>query len=169
MKIFTKTIAFIAIVITFTSCASIVSSSKWPLTVKTTPAGAQVQITNRRGISVFTGQTPATLLLKSGAGFFASESYMIKLTMPGYAEKIIPVRCSLNGWYFGNIIFGGLIGLLIVDPATGAMYRLDVNYIDEPLTATNATGTTANKGQTLKIMDINDLSQDMRSHLVSLK
>jgi len=76
------------------------------------------------------------------------------------------VKCSLNGWYFGNIIFGGLIGLLIVDPATGAMYRLDVNYIDEPLTPTN---TTADKGQTLKIMDINDLSQDMRSHLVSLK
>ena len=166
MNIFTKTIAFIAIVITFTSCASIVSSSKWPLTVKTTPAGAQVQIINRRGISVFTGQTPATLLLKSGAGFFANESYMIKLTMPGYAEKTIPVKCSLNGWYFGNILFGGLIGLLIVDPATGAMYRLDVNYIDEPLTPTN---TTADKGQTLKIMDINDLSQDMRSHLVSLK
>jgi len=46
------------------------------------------------------------------------------------------------------------------------MYRLDVNSIDEPLTPTN---TTADKGQTLKIMDINDLSQDMRSHLVSLK
>lgn len=30
----------------------------------------------------------------------------------------------MDGWYFGNILFGGLIGFLIVDPATGAMYTL---------------------------------------------
>ena len=27
----------------------------------------------------------------------------------------------MNGWYIGNILFGGLIGFLIVDPLTGAM------------------------------------------------
>ena len=37
----------------------------------------------------------------------------------------------MDGWYIGNILFGGLIGMLIVDPATGAMYnlpdRVDIN------------------------------------------
>lgn len=160
-----KTITFIAVTLILTSCASIVSSSSWPLTVKSEPAGAQVQITNRNGISVFNGQTPAVISLKSGSGFFTSESYLVKITLDGYEEKTIPVKCTLNGWYFGNIVFGGLIGLLIVDPATGAMYRLETNNIDESLT-TNATSKTE---KALKIMDINDISQDMRKHLVSIK
>lgn len=165
MKRITKTITFIAIVLVFTGCASIVSSSTWPLSVKSEPVGAKVQITNRHGISVFSGQTPATVLLKSGAGFFANESYLVKLTLDGYAEKTIPVNCRLNGWYFGNIIFGGVIGLLIVDPATGAMFRLETPYINEPLTPK----ATSDKGTSLKIVSINDLTQDMRNHLVSIK
>ncbi len=30
----------------------------------------------------------------------------------------------MNGWYWGNFAIGGLIGFLIVDPLTGAMYRI---------------------------------------------
>ena len=165
MKRIFKPVTFIAIILILTSCASIVSSSSWPLTVKSNPVGAKLQITNKQGISVFNGQTPASIILKSGSGFFSSESYLIKLTLDGYTEKTIPVRCTLNGWYFGNIVFGGLIGLLIVDPATGAMYRLETNTIDESLT----TNPTSNNEKALKIMNINDISQNMREHLVSIK
>lgn len=168
MKRIFKSITFIALIFILTSCASIVSSSTWPLTVKSNPVGASLEITNRKGISVFTGQTPATISLKSGSEFFTSESYLIKLTLDGYEEKTIPVNCSLNGWYFGNIIFGGLIGILIVDPSTGAMYRLETNYIDENLTA-NSTNTTLKNEKELKIININDIPQDMRNHLVSVK
>lgn len=165
MKRFFKSITFIAMIMVLSSCASIVSRSYWPLTVKSEPMGAKVQITNSHGISVYKGQTPSTVFLKSGAGFFTAESYLVKLSLDGYAEKTIPVSCSLNGWYFGNIIFGGLIGMLIVDPVTGAMYRLDTQFINETLKS-QATG---DKGTTLKIVSINDLSQDMRTHLVSIK
>ena len=168
MKRIFKTVTFITITLVLTSCASIVSSSSWPLTIKSNPDGAKVEITNRAGISVFKGHTPATVSLKSGAGFFKSESYLIKLTLDGYNEKTIPVQCALNEWYFGNIIFGGLIGILIVDPATGAMYRLEKKYIDESLTP-NASSSLINKEKALKIVDINDISQDMRNHLVSIK
>ncbi len=34
------------------------------------------------------------------------------------------LEATLDGWYIGNIIFGGLIGFLIVDPLTGAMWKL---------------------------------------------
>ena len=30
----------------------------------------------------------------------------------------------MDGWYIGNIVFGGLIGWLVVDPASGAMWKL---------------------------------------------
>ncbi len=42
----------------------------------------------------------------------------------------------MNGWYAGNIVFGGLIGILIVDPATGAMWDIKENNIVMDLSAT---------------------------------
>ena len=69
--------------------------------------------------------TPATFRLPAKAGFFSREKYTFEFEKKGY----LPASSSLNGkldaWYFGNIVFGGLIGVLIVDPATGAMWKLD--------------------------------------------
>ncbi|HET9824282.1 MAG TPA: hypothetical protein VFP87_03045, partial [Chitinophagaceae bacterium] len=93
-------------------CASIVSKSAWPFSVDTTPSGARVVVTNKKGAEVYRGRTPAAMKLKSGAGFFAKESYVVELSMQGYETRKINVECKLNGWYFGNIIFGGLIGML---------------------------------------------------------
>jgi hypothetical protein len=31
---------------------------------------------------------------------------------------------TVNGWYVGNVILGGMIDLLVVNPATGAMWTL---------------------------------------------
>ncbi|MBP1617777.1 MAG: hypothetical protein H6Q14_1604 [Bacteroidetes bacterium] len=147
----------------FSSCATIVSKSNWPLTVNTTPSGAKIEITNKKGATIYNGITPSTVSLASGDGFFAKQSYQIKLTLDGYNEKIIPVECKLNGWYFGNIIFGGLIGLLIVDPATGAMYKLETKYINEGLEKKGSSDTAS-----LNILDINDIPAPMRNHLVAI-
>lgn len=164
MKFFTKAMSVVLVLTLFSSCASIVSRSNWPLAVNTNPSGAKVEITDRKGYTVYNGTSPMIVKLKSGAGFFSKQSYTIKLSLEGYNEKIIPVQCDLNGWYFGNIVFGGLIGLLIVDPATGAMYRLDREYINETLTK-----TTANNQPTLEIKSINDISKDEKAHMVAIK
>ena len=145
-----------------TNCASIVSKSNWPFSVDTTPSGAKVVIANKRGDEVYRGRTPAAMKLKSGAGFFAKESYVVILSMDGYETQKINVECKINGWYFGNIIFGGLIGLLIVDPATGAMYRLDSTGIDQSLTKT--MGTTAS----LSIFDKNQIPKSWEQYLVKI-
>ena len=52
---------------------------------------------------------------------------MIKLE--GYQNYETKLTKKFNGWYLGNIIFGGLIGL-IIDPITGAMYDLTPNEIN---------------------------------------
>ncbi|WP_321436341.1 hypothetical protein [uncultured Bacteroides sp.] len=83
--------------------------------------------------------------------------------MEGYETKSIPVKCNLNGWYFGNLIFGGLIGILIVDPATGAMYRLEREFVNETLEKKD--------GQTqasLEIKDIKEIPASMIQHLVKI-
>ena len=42
----------------------------------------------------------------------------------GEVGRDLSMSARLNAWYWGNILFGGLIGWLIVDPATGAMWKL---------------------------------------------
>jgi len=53
----------------------------------------------------------------------------MRFAKDAYQAREVTVRGEIEGWYFGNIIFGGLIGLLAVDPATGAMYTLKPNSV----------------------------------------
>lgn len=148
------------------SCASIVSKSSWPVNVASDPSGATVTITNRAGKQVYKGTTPVMLNLKSGAGFFTKESYTVKFEFEGYATQEVPLECKVNGWYWGNIVFGGLIGFIIIDPATGAMYKLETPAVDARLSK-NTTGSTTGE-RSLKISNINDLPKSMLKDLVKI-
>ncbi len=107
------------------ACASIVSHKSTPVTFNSSPPGAKIEVTDRNGVQRFVGQTPATTVLDNGDGYFTKARYSVKLTKEGYEPQISSITPSMNGWYWGNIIFGGLIGMLIVDPITGAMYEID--------------------------------------------
>lgn len=110
--------------IVITGCASIVSESNYPVSVQSSPAGANYEITNEAGMVVSSGVTPGQVTLKAGAGFFDGELYRIAYKKNGYQDQIAMLDTEVDGWYWGNIIFGGLLGMLVVDPATGAMYKL---------------------------------------------
>ena len=157
MKFFLSTLALAGALLS-SGCASIVSHSRWPVAVSSAPAGATVSIVNRRGQEVFSGVTPAAVQLKSGSSFFNREKYTLKFTMPGYDPKTAQLEADVNGWYFGNIVFGGFIGLLIVDPATGAMYRIAQKEVQVALSQTqgfnNAPGADPNGLQILSITQI---------------
>lgn len=149
------------------SCATIVSKSSYPISINSTPSDAKISITDKKGIEIYTGQTPANLKLKSGSGFFSKARYQVKFEKAGYADKTVPVEFKLNGWYFGNIVFGGFIGLLIVDPATGAMYRLETEYLNETLQSTDAVAKAGTEQQhELKLLDLNTVPADWKDHLV---
>jgi hypothetical protein len=162
MKSFFLKTLLIPFVFIFSSCASIVSKSSWPLVVATEPRGAGVEIKNKKGLVVYKGKTPAILKLKSGAGFFSKESYTVQLSLNGYETKMINLECKINGWYWGNILIGGLIGFLIIDPATGAMYKLDNDSINETLTPISSPSAILN------IIDKNNLSNDQQQHLIKI-
>lgn len=148
-----------------TSCASIVSKTRYPISINSTPSEAKITITDKKGIEVFKGNTPATLKLNSGAGFFSKARYQVTFEKDGYQPKTVPVDFKLDGWYFGNILVGGVIGMLIIDPATGAMYKLDTEFLNETL-APEKQPVAMNDG--LNIMDINELPSNWRTHLIAL-
>jgi len=122
-----------------TGCASIVSDSQYPVVMKSEPSGAEYQIRNRSGSLVHQGTTPSTVTLKSGAGYFKGERYKLQFSKEGYEQQDQSLESSMDGWYWGNLLFGGLIGMLAVDPATGAMYKLPpgktANLVQIPMAA----------------------------------
>lgn len=152
----------------FSSCASIVSKSRYPVAISSVPNGATISITDRRGKEVYTGVTPAAVVLKSGAGYFQRQIYTVKFSKNGYSEKAMTLEADLNGWYFGNLVFGGFIGLLIVDPATGAMYRIADRDLQGVLSETTAQlNPFDSKG--LQIVSVEDVPSNLRSKMVPLQ
>lgn len=153
------TASLIATSLTMTGCASIISGSTQTLTFKSVPEQASISITNKSGEKVHTGVTPATVTLKRGNGFFKPAAYDVTFKKEGFQAKTIQVTGTVNGWYIANIIFGGLIGLLIVDPATGAMYTLNPNDINAVL---EENQSASQKGQqSLTVMLVQDIPADM--------
>lgn len=145
-------------------CASIVSDSQYPVSVITTPAGATFEVRNRAGNVIHSGTTPGSVTLKSGAGYFKGETYTIAFRKEGFADQQTTLNSSLDGWYWGNIIFGGLIGMLAVDPATGAMYKLPEN------TATSLAPVTADAktADSLTLITVDQVPETLRDQLVRI-
>jgi len=146
-------------------CASIVSHSNWPITFNSNPSGAEIVITDRNGNQIHRGTTPTTLTLKSSSGFFSPARYDVEVKLAGYNVANASVSAEINGWYFGNLFFGGLIGMLVVDPATGAMWRLPQQYTVNLVKASSA----APNQHALHIVSISDLPAELRAKLIPLK
>lgn len=115
--------------LSLTSCASIVSKSNWPVTISSDPTGAKVTIKKMDGTTAHEGITPFTVTLPSDAGFLDRANYRVEFVKEGYESSEQLMAAKINGWYFGNIVFGGIIGFLIVDPATGAMWKLNDTFV----------------------------------------
>ena len=163
---FIKSVSLLLVAIfLLTGCASIVSKTSYPLHIRTEPKGSFVSITDKKGKEIFKGQSPATVNLKSGAGFFTKAEYQVRLSSPGYSEKIVPINFKINGWYFGNVLIGGLIGMLIVDPATGAMWRIADPIVNETLQRT-IISTTSNPS--LNFLDVNSIPEEVRAQLIRI-
>lgn len=108
------------------SCASIVSKSAYPVSISSTPDGADIEITDEEGKIIHKGKTPTTVTLNAKKGYFSGKDYTVTFTKEGCESKQVVIKRDVDAWYIvGNLLFGGLIGWLIVDPATGAMWTLD--------------------------------------------
>jgi len=143
-------------------CASIISKSEYPVSISSKPEGAEITIVNRAKETVFQGKTPTTVTLKAGAGFFKGENYTVTLKKEGYAPHTAQIERGVDGWYIaGNLVFGGLIGWLIVDPATGAMWTLNNLHVD-------LSPQTSSIHNQIHIVTIHDVPDHLRSKMVRI-
>lgn len=126
-------------------CASIISDGEYPVTFNSHPSGASVTVTDENGVEVEHDVTPFTTTLSASNGYFNRMEYSVTYKMPCYTPVTAPLAGGIDGWYWGNIVFGGVIGMLIVDPATGAMYTVarDSSVTLERTAGTACVATTS--------------------------
>ena len=108
----------LAMALLLSSCATIVSGSKQNIKFTSSPSSASIFIDE-----VEVGKTPFEIKLARKS----EHSVMIKLE--GFKTYETKLTKKFNAWYIGNILFGGLIGV-IVDPITGAIYNLSPSQIN---------------------------------------
>jgi hypothetical protein len=150
-------------VLALAGCASIVSKSEYPVAITSNPLGAEFTVKRANGIPVSNGVTPATMVLSASDGYFKPAKYLIEFRRKGVVQTV-PLNAKLDGWYFGNILFGGLIGLLIVDPATGSMWSLSDTVVS---TFQQSADVDLNKRE-LRIVHLDSVPFNMRGQLVAL-
>ncbi len=164
-KILPKLATLVAMLFLLNSCATIFSKSVYPLSINTSPSGAKVILRDRHGADLYVGTTPASLKVKSSYNFFQKAKYTVVFEKEGYETISIPVTCSIDGWYYTNLftVYFAIIPMLIIDPATGAMWKLDQSYIYQSLPKVQAETIPE-----LKIMELNDVPDDLKPHLVQI-
>ena len=141
-------------------CASIINGQTQAIAFQSEPVGASITVTNKAGESVHSGTTPTTVSLKRGAGYFQPESYTIQFTKQGFKPKEVVITGALSGWYFGNILIGGVIGMVAVDPVTGGMYAFP-DAVSAPMEA--ASSPVARGAMELKVVTLASLSPAARA------
>lgn len=131
-------------------CATIVHGGPRNVPVASVPTGAAVTIYDRNGTEISRHTTPFVAKLSTKHKYFSGQSYKLVFEMEGYAKQEIQLQPKVSGWYFSNLLFGGIIGMLIVDPLTGAMYNLSPNKIEQNLSP--ATAEQVRRGETLLVI-----------------
>jgi hypothetical protein len=148
-------------------CASIMSGSNQEVTFNSSPDGATVAIDGR-----VIGKTPITTMLKKKSGqtlTFSKNDYM-PLTMQ--------LETQIDGWFWGNIVIGGLFGST-TDGLSGAVNEYSPNQYMVTLQPSGSTSlernTSLSSDQKIKnfiIVGYNnimtDLSQGKGNYLASL-
>ena len=103
--------------LTMSGCATIIKGHDASYPIHSTPAGATVTID---GMTY--GQTPMVV------GPDRSIGHMIQIVKVGCPAFHTFVQSRISPWVWGNILFGGLIGL-IVDFSSNAAYDLHPNTL----------------------------------------
>jgi hypothetical protein len=111
----------------FVGCASIIHQTTQQVPVKSNPEGAAITVSCGDVHNDPKLVTPAVVTVHR-----KPTHCTISLEKDGYKPAEVALRRDMSGWYLGNILFGGIIGL-VVDAANGAMYNRTPAEVNETL------------------------------------
>lgn len=109
---------------TLWACATIIHGSSEEVGISSQPTGAKVTVDGAPA-----GNTPVVSHLRR------KDTHTISITMDGYQPFSIATTRGVSGWIWGNIVFGGLIGLA-VDAISGGLYNVKPDQVQAQLSKT---------------------------------
>lgn len=120
-------VCLIAITLIAVGCATIMKGTKHKVSINSTPSQAKINIKTLAGMVVFEGKTPASTEISK------KNEYIVTISVEGYKDKTINItKDGVEGWFWGNILCGGIIGI-IVDLTNGAINKLEPDQINVEL------------------------------------
>lgn len=113
----TALVAFVAT--TSVGCATIATGGggRQSVSIATEPPGADIIVDGQ-----LIGPSPVNALLSR------KTEHIVEVQMPGYESAQVLIRSKFNSWVVGNIVVGGLIGV-VVDVVTDATWTLSDNAL----------------------------------------
>ena len=164
-KRFIATSVALAFTVVQAGCATIFNRTPSNVVITSSPDQAKVTIVDETGAPVFEGTTPADVTLTKKRGYFTHKSYKITVEKPGFPLQVHNLSMSMSPWYFLNLVLGGVIGMVIVDPLTGAMWSLATNELNVDLGEKRGAADE----QTLRIVQLQDVPEALHGQLVRIK
>lgn len=108
-------------------CATIVGGgSSQAVSLDATPSEARYSIRSSSGIQMSSGDVPASVSLPR------KNEYEVSVALDGYETRTVAITRGINGWIWGNLVVGWLVGF-IVDFATGSAYKLEPAVVNVSL------------------------------------
>jgi hypothetical protein len=124
----------LSVIVIAVGCASIMKGTKQTVSVSSSPSAATVKIKTTGGVLVFEGVTPATTSLPK------NKEYLATISLEGYKDATSSIsKEGIEGWFWGNLICGGIIGI-VIDLTNGAMNSLGPDQIHVELVHAQVTG-----------------------------
>lgn len=107
------------------SCATIVSDARTLLHIDSIERAASVRVLDHEDRAIFEGVTPCEVLVDNSVGYWQGARYTVEVEKAGFLPRRIELESDIDPAFFGNVFLpGGLVGSLIVDPWSGAMFEL---------------------------------------------
>ena len=120
-------VSLVSVAFLVSGCASICSKSQYPVTVTTNAPDADILIRNAdSGMIIQDGKSPLAVTLPASKSFFTPANYQCEVKVED-KRQYRTISASIDPFFFGNFIIGGIIGMAI-DGASGAMYKLEDAY-----------------------------------------
>lgn len=136
-------------------CASIIHGSRQDIRVTSNPSGAVVRVNLNNQATT----TPGILTLNR-----KEIGYVLTFEKQGYKPVEVSLRRTVDGWLFGNIIFGGLVGI-VIDFASGSAYKLTPDEVNTVLGQRGASLRDGKGGDLLVVVDLERLPKRAREKI----
>lgn len=107
----------LSLVMMTTGCATLTKGTSQAVTVDTDPSGAICTLTRDAKPLAIVNPTPGSVPVEKAQGTIS-----VACTKQGFLEAVGNLASEFQAMTFGNILFGGVVGI-VVDAASGAMHR----------------------------------------------